>query len=70
MTMGCIAKVDELACSAHGDCALVAPTVFEVEDVARVVGDAPRELLIEAAESCPAGAISVVDAETGEQLYP
>jgi ferredoxin len=38
--------------------------------VARVVGDGPRELLIEAAESCPAGAISVVDTETGEQLYP
>ena len=68
--MGCIAKVDEMSCSAHGDCALVAPGVFEVDDVARVVGDGPRELLIEAAESCPAGAISVVDSETGEQLYP
>jgi ferredoxin len=68
--MGCIAKVDELSCSAHGDCALVAPGVFEVDDVARVVGEGPRELLIEAAESCPAGAISVVDPETGEQIYP
>ena len=68
--MGCIAKVDDLACGAHGDCALVAPQVFEVDDVARVVGDGPRELLIEAAESCPAGAISVVDAETGQQFYP
>ncbi len=68
--MRCIAKVDELACSAHGDCALVAPGVFEVDDVARVVGDGPRELLLEAAESCPAGAISVVDADAGEQLYP
>lgn len=68
--MRCTAKVDELACSAHGDCALVAPGVFEVDDVARVVGDGPRELLLEAAESCPAGAVSVVDAETGEELYP
>jgi ferredoxin len=68
--MRCMAKVDELACSAHGDCALVAPGVFEVDDVARVVGDAPRELLFEAAESCPAGAISVVDADTGEEIYP
>ena len=68
--MGCIAKVDELACSAHGDCALVAPSVFEVDDVARVVGTGTRELLIEAAESCPSAAISVVDAETGDQLYP
>jgi len=68
--MGCIAKVDELECAGHGDCALVAPGVFEVDDVARVVGDAPREVLIEAAEACPAGAITVLDAETGEQVYP
>lgn len=68
--MRCIAKVDDTVCSAHGDCALVAPGVFEVGDVARVVGDGPPELLIEAAESCPAAAISVVDADTGEQIYP
>ncbi len=68
--MRCIAKVDELECSAHGDCALVAPSVFAVDDVARVVGDGPRELLIEAAESCPSAAISVFDADSGAQLYP
>ena len=68
--MGCIARVDELECAAHGDCALVAPGVFEVDDVASVVGDAPRAVLIEAAEACPAGAITVMDAETGERLYP
>jgi ferredoxin len=68
--MGCIARVDDLECAGHGDCALVAPGVFKVDDVARVVGTAPREVLIEAAESCPAGAISVVDAETGAQIYP
>ena len=68
--MRCIAKIDEAACSAHGDCALVAPEVFEVDDVARVIGHAPREVLIEAAESCPAAAISVVDADTGAQIYP
>jgi ferredoxin len=68
--MRCIAKIDDAACSAHGDCALIAPGVFEVEDIARVVGDGPRELLIEAAESCPAAAISVVDADTGTEIYP
>ena len=68
--MGCTARVDELECAGHGDCALVAPSVFEVDDVARVVGDGPRELLVEAAEACPAGAIAVVDTDTGEQLYP
>ena len=68
--MRCIAKIDDAACSAHGDCALIAPGVFEVDDVARVVGDGPRELLIEAAESCPAAAISVVDADTGAEIFP
>ena len=68
--MRCSAKIDETACSAHGDCALVAPEVFEVDEVARVIGHAPREVLIEAAESCPAAAISEVDADTGAQIYP
>jgi len=68
--MKCIAKVDDTACSAHGDCALIAPGVFEVDDVARVVGEGPPELLIEAAGSCPAAAISVVDTDTGSQVYP
>jgi ferredoxin len=65
-----VAQIDGPACIAHGDCALLAPTVFEVDEVARVIGDAPVEVLIEAAESCPAAAISVVDADTGEQIYP
>jgi len=68
--MRCIAKIDETTCLAHGDCAVVAPAVFEVDDVARVIGDAPLEVLIEAAEACPAGAISVVDADTDAQMYP
>jgi ferredoxin len=68
--MRCIARIDEPECSAHGDCALIAPEVFRVDDVAHVVGDAPLETLLEAAEACPAGAISVVDADTGEQIYP
>jgi ferredoxin len=68
--MRCIARIDEAACSAHGDCALVAPEVFEVDGVARVIGDAPRDVLIEAAEACPAAAISVVDADTDAQIYP
>ena len=68
--MRCIARIEEAACSAHGDCALVAPGVFEVDVVARVIGDAPRDVLMEAAEACPAAAISVVDADTGAQIYP
>jgi ferredoxin len=68
--MRCTATVDDMACSGHGDCALVAPGVFEVDDVATVIGNGPRELLLEAAESCPAAAISVFHADTGDQIYP
>ena len=68
--MAVVAKVDEFSCSAHGDCALVAPEVFRVDDVAEVIGTAPADVLIKAAEACPAMAITVVDEDTGEQLYP
>ena len=68
--MAFVAKVDEFSCSAHGDCALVAPEVFRVDDIAEVVGTAPVDVLVKAAEACPAMAIMVVDEDTGEQVYP
>ena len=68
--MKATARIDDAACCAHGDCALVAPQVFAVDDIARVVGEAPLEMLVEAAEACPAGAIEVVDADSGDQIYP
>jgi len=63
-------QVDDGLCSGHGDCVAIAPQVFELEDVAVVVGDGPNELLLAAAESCPALAIRVVDVETGESVFP
>ena len=63
-------KINEYACVAHGDCAVTAPGVFTVDVTAEVVGDGPPELMLEAARACPAAAITVVDAETGEQVYP
>lgn len=69
--MSCRAIVDENSCSGHGDCADVAPSIFRVDgDLAEVIADGPLELLIEAAESCPAAAISVIDPSSGEHLYP
>jgi ferredoxin len=63
-------EIDEDACSAHGDCADLAPEVFKVDDVARVIGTAPEELLHAAAELCPNTAIRIVDQQTSEQIYP
>ena len=63
-------EIDEGACAAHGDCVEQAPGVFELDDVAHVVGSGPDELLLAAAESCPSAAIRIVDAETGALVYP
>jgi len=68
--MRSVAKVDESFCLGYGDCAAVAPEVFEVDEIAAVVGDGTAEEILEAAKACPADAISVLDAATGTQLYP
>lgn len=68
--MTLIPRIDDLACLAHGDCCDVAPGVFQVDATAVVVGDGPDDLLLAAAEACPAAAIVLVDALTGDQVYP
>lgn len=68
--MGYLPKVDQDACAAHGDCVDIAPQVFELNDTAHVIGNGPADLIMAAAEACPSVAISVVDEETGEQVYP
>ena len=68
--MTLIPTIDEAACAAHGDCAVVAPDVFRIDDVATVVATGRDELILEAAQACPSVAIVVTDAQTGEQVYP
>jgi ferredoxin len=68
--MSYLPVVDEAACSAHGDCEHVAPHVFRVDDIAVVIGPGLPEEVLKAAQACPASAISVIDAGTGEQVYP
>ena len=68
--MSYLAQVDESACAAHGDCVETAPGVFELDDVARVVGTAPDDVLLAAAEACPSQAIVLLDSDTSEQVYP
>lgn len=68
--MSYVPVVDPEECLAHGDCVEVAPAVFRLDDVAVVIGTGPLELLVEAAESCPAQAITILDEETGAVRYP
>jgi ferredoxin len=66
-----IPAVDPNECSAHGDCVEIAPEIFRLdEDFAVVIGNGPVEKILEAAEACPAVAISVVDDATGETVFP
>jgi ferredoxin len=68
--MSYVPVVDPGECSAHGDCVEIAPQVFRLDDTAVVIGNGPYELILEAAEACPAVAISIVDEETGEAVFP
>ena len=68
--MSYIPTIEEGSCIGHGDCMELAPEVFEVEDCARVIGTGPDEQILAAANECPVGAISIVDSETGEQIFP
>jgi ferredoxin len=68
--MTLIVHIDPDACLAHGDCATVAPGVFAVADIAEVVAPGTEAQLRAAARACPAGAIVLRDAATGEQVAP
>jgi ferredoxin len=65
-----VPTVDPDQCSAHGDCVEIAPEVFRLDDTAVVIGSGSDDLVLEAAESCPAVAISIVDDATGEPVFP
>jgi ferredoxin len=61
-------------CQAHGACLKTAPAVFRLsaENKASVIDPcaAPEEVVLTAARRCPYRAIAVVDAATGQQIYP
>jgi ferredoxin len=68
--MSYIPTIDESSCIGQGDCMEMVPEVFQVDDCARVVGTGPDDLILAAAKECPVEAISIVDSDTGEQVYP
>ncbi len=53
--------IDQSLCSGFGSCAELAPEIFELEGgTARLrVGSSDDERVLDAADSCPMGAISV-----------
>jgi ferredoxin len=63
-------EIDESACAAHGDCVDIAPEVFELGEVAQVIGTGPDDVLMAAAEACPSTAIRIIDAQSSVLIYP
>ena len=68
--MTLVPTIDQGACSAHGDCVEIAPDAFVLEETAVVIGTASDEAMLAAAEACPALAITLTDAATGEVVFP
>jgi ferredoxin len=66
-----MAQIDEGACLAHGDCVNVAPHSFQLHgDIAEVTQQGSDDDLRAAARACPASAILLFDAHTGEEVDP
>ena len=62
--------IDRSLCSGFGTCAELAPNLFDVGAdgiAASRVGETDDESVLDAAASCPMGAISVFDLASGEQ---
>jgi ferredoxin len=67
-------RVDHNVCVGNAMCETYAPNVFRLNEnrqseAADPAADSEAKIL-EAAENCPVSAISVEDADTGEQLFP
>ncbi len=66
-------RVNRDLCQGMAYCFSVAPTVFELDEQGKAVlldpSSVDDDTLLEAAESCPLGAIILED-EQGNQVYP
>lgn len=66
--------IDHNVCVGTAMCTTIAPDVFQLNEerqseAVNSAGDT-EERILEAAENCPVSAITVEDAESGEQLFP
>lgn len=68
--MSYLPSIDQSSCIAQGDCVELLPDVFAVDDYATVIGTGPDDLLLTAAKACPVEAITIVDSDTGAQVFP
>jgi ferredoxin len=66
--------VNKVKCQSDRRCVAVAPAMFGIgaDGKAQVIPGSQwgREIALQAARSCPYRAITVADADSGEQLFP
>ena len=63
-------EIDRSLCSGFGTCAELAPHLFQLDRSGNAelrVGETDDEVALEAAQSCPMGAIAVFETATGQQ---
>jgi ferredoxin len=67
-------RIDHDTCVGNAMCETFASNVFRLNDNRQAEAVDPsgdsEEKILEAAANCPVSAITVEDAETGEQLFP
>ena len=67
-------SVDHNVCVGNAMCETIAPRVFMLNEQRQSEAVNPEkdtvEKILDTAENCPASAIIVEDAETGERLFP
>ena len=67
-------KVDRELCIGAASCVAFSPNVFQLDGEKKAVipdgANDTEDNIMMAAQSCPTKAIIVVDAETGEQVWP
>jgi ferredoxin len=66
--------VDKAKCISSGDCVETAGAVFQFDEGGKSQASnpdaAPKSVVLAAARGCPVKAITVIDEESGEQLFP
>ena len=67
-------ELNQSKCQAYGKCTATAPALFGLDDnrKVRLVGNSETtdDVVVKAAQGCPYRVITVVDAESGGQIFP
>jgi len=70
-----IMRIDRNVCIGAATCVALAPKAWELDEEAKAiildtVEEESAEALMNAAKGCPVAAITIIDKETGKQVFP